>query len=484
MKKSIFIKNLFQFMFLVLAGAGCKKDFIQLVPISQSSVNVFYDTESDIVTAVNAIYAVLQKNGLYSSEHIFAEIPTDNATTHSGFCAQGYCDFDNLQMNAGGTAASGQLDARWNNAYAGIYRANMVLQNIDKASISNTTKARSVGEVKFLRALLYFNLVRSFGPVPLLLNSVDVKESFAYGRESVSKIYDQILMDLNDASGLLSASYTGANIGRATSGAVNSLLGEVYLTQKKYDLAEASLKKVVDGPYSLLSNYADVFAPGKGNNAEIVFAVQFKRGNREGSIFNTLFAPDGSGSVIANGATGGIIPTNDLRDAFEPGDARFDISIRTFTYSNGATRLYSAKFLDPGAPTNDADNDWIIYRYAGVLLMYAEALNEQNKLSEAEQVLKQVRDRALLPTTMGMDQSDLRLAIEREARVELCFEGHRWWDLIRTDRAEAVLNQYFTSNNILANGVLVQFKPYKAIFPIPQTQIDVNPSLISQNSGY
>lgn len=471
-------------MFLTLAAASCKKNFIQLVPISQSSVNVFYNTESDIITAINALYAILQRTGLYSSEYIFADITTDNATTHSAFCVGGYCDFDNLEINAGGTGASRLLDSRWNNAYAGIYRANMILENIDKASISDIIKSRLIGEAKFLRALLYFNLVRTFGPIPLVLASVNVSESFAYGRESISKVYDQILSDLNDAAGVLPASYMGTNIGRATSGAVNALLGEVYLTLKKYDLAETSLKKVIDGPYSLLSNYADVFAPGNGNNAEIVFAVQFKRGNGEGSIFNSVFAPDASGSVIANGATGGLIPTNDLKDAFEPGDARFPISVKTFTYANGTTRLYTAKFLDPGAPSSDADNDWVVYRYSGILLMYAEALNEQNKLSQAEQVLKKVRDRALLTTTMGMNQSDLRLAIEKEARIELCFEGHRWWDLIRTGRAESVLNQYFIANNILTNGVLVQFKPYKMIFPIPQTQIDQNPSQINQNTGY
>ncbi|GAB3221419.1 RagB/SusD family nutrient uptake outer membrane protein [Spirosoma arcticum] len=470
---------------LLLLASGCGDQYITLAPVTSAYTSNFYKTEADMVNAMNGTYSVLQRNGLFGREHIFADITSDDASTVSGACITGYCDFDNLTITTGGTGASDVLNARWSDAYAGIYRSNAVLSRIAGATVSEATRTRIIGEAKFLRALFYFTLVRTFGDVPLTLKELSSAESFEYGRDPAAKVYDQIIRDLAEAATALPATYGPADLGRATSGAANALLGTVYLTLKNYAEAEKALKKVIDtNAYALLPNYADVFATNNANNKEIIFAVAYKRTNGEGSPFNTLFAPESSGSAIANGATGVLVPTIDLLNSFEKGDKRLDISIATYTYTNGTTRLYTRKYADPGAAAGDADNDWPVLRYSDVLLMYAEAQNEQNNVSGAATQLNLVRARAGLNAKTNLTQAIMRDALAQERRVELCFEGHRWWDLVRTGTVSTTLNQYFTKNNITSGGTVLQIKSHQTLFPVPQNQIDVNPTKIKQNPGY
>ncbi|MBC8156462.1 MAG: RagB/SusD family nutrient uptake outer membrane protein [Bacteroidetes bacterium] len=472
-------------LLLLLVAGACDKRFIELSPVAVSSAGNFYKTEADMVNAINGTYSILQRDGLYGREHLFGDIISDDASTVSGVCILGYCDFDNFSIAPNGTAASDRLNARWSDAYAGIYRTNAILNRISGATMTETVRTRVTGEAKFLRGLFYFTLVRTFGDVPLVLKELESAESFGYGREASAKIYEQILIDLNEAATALPATYATADLGRATTGAANALLGTVYLTLKNYTEAEKVLKKVVDAnTHTLLPNYADVFATTNANNQEIVFAVQYKRTNGEGSVFNTLFAPENSGSAIANAAQGALVPTDDLVKSFEKGDKRLDVSIATYTYTNGTTRLYTKKYFDPGAPASDADNDWPVFRYSDVLLMYGEALNETNKTTLAETLLNTVRARAGLSAKAGLTQAAIRIALAQERRVELCFEGHRWWDLTRTNMALSVMNQYFANNNITSGGNVVKVKDNQLFFPIPQNQIDINAGKITQNPGY
>lgn len=471
---------------LLFAASGCGEKYITLAPVTSANTSTFYKTEADFVNAINGTYAVLQRNGLYAREHIFADITSDDASTVSGACITGYCDFDNLTITTGGTGASDILNARWSDGYAGIYRANAILNRLPGATtVSDAMRTRITGEAKFLRALFYFTLTRTFGDLPLILKELDPIQSFDYSRDSAAKIYEQIIKDLTDAAAALPATYANTDLGRATSGAANGLLGKVYLTQKNYTEAEKALKKVMDSnQYMLLPNYADVFAPANGNNKEIVFAVQYKRANGEGSPFNSLFAPENSGSAVAASPSGALVPTIDLLNSFEKGDKRLDVSIATYTYTNGTTRLYTRKYYDAGAAASDADNDWPILRYSDVLLMYAEVQNETNNSPTAATQLNLVRARAGLAEKTGLSQAAMRDALAQERRVELCFEGQRWWDLVRTGTALTVLNQYFIKNNIVSGGTVLQAKAYQLLFPVPQNQIDVNPSKIKQNPGY
>lgn len=477
---------------VLVSSVACKESFIQLDPIVNGSTSTFYKTASDLTLAVNAAYGTLQSNGMYNTEFLYGDVTTDISFAPGSSCVGGACDFDRFQMRATGSAASTTINNRWNDAYRGISRCNTILEKIADVPADATLKARLTAEAKFLRAMYYFTLVRTFGDVPLVLKTLPtVEEGYTYGREKSTEVYAQIVKDLTEASTALPATYTGNDIGRATKGAALGMLGKVYLTQQKYAEAATALKTVIDAnTYSLLPNYADVFRVDNGNNAEIVFAVQYVRGGiGEGAPFASQFAPEASaGFVLAVSGNGNNQPTSDILTSFETGDLRRAVSVAD-NWTNGRGQVqnfpYTRKFLDPAmTAANDASNDWIVLRYADVLLMYSEALNETGKTIDALTYLNQVRKRAGLAAKTGLTQADFRLAVEQERKVELCFEGHRWWDLVRTGRAQKVLNDYFVKSNTKIGAEFVSVKDFMTVFPVPQPQIDANPSKITQNQGY
>ena len=476
---------------MVFVLAGCNEDFINLNPITSASTNQFYKTGNDFVNAINAAYGGLQ--GMYRSQYYFGDLPTDDALAHSGICINGGCDFDNFTVSPAGTAASDVLSNRWNDAYRGIFRSNIILDRIDAVDMEANLKDRLKGEARFLRALYYFNLVKIFGDVPLVIKELKTtEESYAYGRESVEKVYAQIEQDLKEAANTLPKKYpANTDAGRATSGAAQGLLGRVLLFQGKYAAALPVLEEVIDGgSYKLLPAFADVFRNDNGNNAEIIFAVQYARGGvGEGNNIVTQFAPQGSGNaVIVGGGTTLNQPTADMLNAYEPGDKRKDATIATsYVATNGKTvNIYFVKkYLDPAMTSaQETDTDYPVLRFADVLLMYAECLNETGKPDAALPYLNQVRQRAGLATRQGLAEAEMRLAIEQERRTEFAFEGLRFFDLVRSNRLLPVMNAYFAKNNIKVNGQVIEVREYQKIFPIPQSQIDINPTKITQNKGY
>lgn len=482
-------KNLLT-LFLVLALSGCNEDFINLNPVASASTAQFYKTGNDFVNAVNATYGVLQS--MYRSQYYFGDIPTDDALAHTGACINGACDFDNFVVNPVESAASSVLSNRWNDAYRGISRSNIILDRIDAVEMNADLKNRLKGEAKFLRALLYFNLVQVFGDVPLILKELKTTEEFyAFGREPSGKIYAQVEQDLKDAATALPRQYAAADAGRATAGAAKGFLGRVLLFQGKHATALPFLKEIIESnTYKLLPAFSDVFRYDNGNNAEILFSVQYSRGGLgEGNNIVTQFAPQGSGNAVIVGGGGTLNqPTSDILNAYEPGDKRKDATIATsYVAANGkpVNIFFVKKFLDPAmtAP-QETETDYPVLRYSDVLLMYAECLNETGKTSEALPYLNAVRNRAGLAAREGLSQSVSRLAIEQERRTEFAFEGLRFFDLVRTNRLLPVMNAYFTKNNIKANGQVIEVKEYQKVFPIPQSQIDINSTKISQNQGY
>ncbi|HEV7350295.1 RagB/SusD family nutrient uptake outer membrane protein [Telluribacter sp.] len=484
MKKQLFI------FLTVLFLTGCNEDYINLNPITSASTERFYNTSNDFINAVNATYGVLQN--MYRSQYYFGDIPTDDALAHTGTCINGACDFDNFVVNPAESAASNVLSNRWNDAYRGISRSNTILDRIDAVEMNANLKARLKGEAKFLRALYYFNLVQIFGEVPLVVHELKTtEESYSYGKESVNKVYAQIGQDLKDAAAALPQRYSGADVGRATAGAAKGLLSRVLLFQEKHAAALPLLKEIIDSKtYSLLPTFSDVFRHDNGNNAEILFSVQYTKGGLgEGNNIVTQFAPQGSGNAVIVGGGGTLNqPTADILNAFESGDKRKNATIATsYLAANGkpVNIFFVSKFLDPAmnAP-QETETDYPVLRYSDVLLMYAESLNETGNTSEAHQYLNMVRNRAGLASKEGLSQSAMRLVIEQERRVELAFEGLRFFDLVRTNRLLPVMNEYFQKNNLKVNGQIIQVKDYQKIFPIPQSQIDINSTKITQNPGY
>lgn len=464
-------------LILALASSACQDDFLALSPISSANVDKFYQTPADFQTAILGAYSTLQTGGMYGNWFLFSEERSDNTEQEDyAGTTQVYGDFDTFTL----LSTNSFISDAWNAHYRLINQCNTVLSRIPSVSFSDATqKDQLIGEAKFLRALAYFNLVRVYGDGPLVTTAISGADAYQVNRSPVADIYTQIGADLTDASAKLPVSYTGASIGRATKGAAATLLGKVYLTQKQYDKAAQTLKTVIDaGTYSLLPTYASVFLDANAQNKESIFEVAYKASSQgEGSNYATNFSPK-RGAVYVTGQGSGQgynRPTQNMIAAYESGDLRKSVSLSE-TWTDGK-QVYNdpyvkKQFITPLATAYDGDGNWIVLRYADVLLMYAEALNEQGQTSQALPFLNQVRTRAGLTERTGLSQADARLALEQERRVELAFEGHRWFDLVRTGRALTVMK---------ATGKTVSERDL--LFPIPQQQIDINP-LLKQNTGY
>lgn len=479
--------KIYSFLILIIAVSSCKKDFIDLRPISSASTANFYKTADDIKVALNGAYATLQTSGISTDNYVYGEIPSDNTYPVASGSVTDQDEFDRFYIRT----TNPYILNRWNHSYNAISRVNTILEKIDPIDIEAELKKRYIAETKFLRAYVYFELVRTYGDVPLVLKSLvgNLKEGYDYDRTAAATVYDQVVKDLLEAEVDLPVSYSGADIGRVTKGAAKALLGKVYLTQKKFTEARNKLKEVIDlGVYDILP-YADVFDAAKKNNKESVFDIQFMAGGgTEGNPWPNSFAPQNSGNAVINfGGSGNNRPTQDLIDAYEPGDIRKDFSLAT-SYVNAAGNViedvYVKKYRYSPTINNDNANNIPVIRYADVLLMYAEALNElaYEPNGDAMRYLNVIRKRAGLAERTAVDipdQAAFRLAMEKERRVEFAFEGHRWFDLVRTGRAIEVINSKASAINVVA-----PITQDNLVFPIPQSQVDINPGKIKQNNGY
>jgi hypothetical protein len=440
-------------------------------------VKDFYQNANDIETAVNGAYQSLHL--IYDNYYFFGEVRSDNTTIQTFVINN--ADIDEFSMSTANTNVA-QI---WEACYIGISRINTILNRIGPIEMGDQLKQRYIGEMKFLRGYIYFELARLFGGVPIVLNEVnDPQEGFSHARAELSEVYDQIEQDLLEAIEALDPSYTGADVGRATSGAARALLAKVYLTQGDNDQAVTQLEDVVSSDqYELLPNYGDVFAVDNANNAEILFSVHYQGGGTgTGSPFTNLFAPKTAGEIITGigQAVGQNVPEQGLLDAYEEGDLRFEATINMgFTNADGefVEDPYTTKFLDQGMVNAfDASNNWPVIRYSDVLLMYAEALGES---TEAYGYINRVRERAGLAEIDQNAPGSFTDKLLQERRVELAFEGHRWFDLVRLDQFVSVMNAEGTVPHTQGNTV----EEFHRVFPVPQQEIDVNPN-ISQNDGY
>ena len=478
--------NLIAIALLGFSFSSCS-DFLEQNPQTDLSENDFYKTADDILSAVNGAYSSLQEGDIYGNWYVFGEIPSDNTRNQLSGSVTTQNEFDQFYIDT----QNSMIASFWKAAYKVINRTNTVLGRIDGIEINAELANRYKLECKFIRALMYFNLVRVYGDVPLVLKEISISESYDILREPKENVYNQIIADLKEAQGL-PVSYSTAEDGRATQGAAKALLADVYMTLHKYAEAETILAEIINsGRYGLLENtpgslnidgYKNVFSPVNHNSKEGIFEIQFlKGGYGEGSNYANNFAPENSGTnVVAVGGTGGNnIPEMDIYNAYEEGDLRRDFSMSLGYYDNRKNNewvesRYVCKFMDVPYQNNDASNNYPVIRYADVILMYAEALNQNGKTAEACKYLNMTRRRGFgyqttetspvdLQTT---DKAQFALMVEQERRVELAFENHRWFDLIRTGRAVEVMKSKGFSLN----------EP-NLICPIPQKQIDVNPKL-------
>ena len=478
--------NLIAIALLGFSFSSCS-DFLEQNPQTDLSENDFYKTADDILSAVNGAYSSLLEGDIYGNWYVFGDIPSDNTRNQLSGSVTTQNEFDQFYIDT----QNSMIANFWKAAYKVINRTNTILGRIDGIEINTELANRYKLECKFIRALMYFNLVRVYGDVPLVLKEISISESYDILREPKENVYNQIIADLKEAQDL-PVSYSTAEDGRATQGAAKALLANVYMTLHKYAEAETILAEIINsGRYSLLENtpgslnidgYKNVFSPVNHNSKEGIFEIQFlKGGYGEGSNYANNFAPENSGTnVVAVGGTGGNnIPEMDINNAYEEGDLRRDFSMSLGYYDNRKNNewvesRYVCKFMDVPYQNNDASNNYPVIRYADVILMYAEALNQNGKTAEACKYLNMTRRRGFgyqttetspvdLQTT---DKAQFALMVEQERRVELAFENHRWFDLIRTGRAvEVMRSKGFSLNET------------NLICPIPQKQIDVNPKL-------
>lgn len=474
---------------LLLGILACNEEDLDLYPKTAITEGNFYQTEEQFILAVNDVYRQMERayraGGIAD---IYGELRSDNT----------YIEFiggssNSAEMISNFNIPTNDLDTEnaWQDSYNSIFICNDILSRLENTEVefsSQELEERLRAEVRFVRAMIYFNMVRVWGDIPLPLEPLSPEEGYEYLREDSEVVYEQIISDLMFAKENLPESYVGNNIGRVTQYGATAVLAKVYLTRGNESGAETELKEIIDsGMYSLdaddngvvnAQDYLHLFHPDTKNSKSSILEIQYLEGQnavnsnhqQEYTPYQWSFHLPGINETFRGG--GRNTPTQDLVDEFEAAD-----SIRQITsVYPGYVNLESGDFVDYPFTMKFFDPNWRyaghnfeIIRYADILLMYAEVTDDPTYLN-------MVRARVGLPgfgePGYPAEYTTLERAIEHERRVELAFEFHRFFDLVRTGRALDVMG---------AKGYAINQN--KLHFPIPQRAIDVNPDL-TQNTGF
>jgi len=473
---------------VALLMSSCS-DFLKEDPQNVVAQTNYYQNEKDAISAVNSIYAWLgsydfaygNTAGIYHSTFWVTQgLASDEMNNNQ----LGAPDLDQLATFSY-NSENGAILEMWKMHYKAIYVANIAINRIPQIDMDPTLRSRLVNEAKFLRGLLYFNLVRMFGQVPLLVNE---NEPLTPEVSTVDEIYTQIIKDLTDAENLPDSYPVGNGLGRATSGAAKSLLAKVYLTRGEYQKCADMAQEVINsGRYQLWSNYSDVFKLSSRNGKEAIFSVGF--GDADGAIsfwevgqFNVRLLPAELSRDIPeiSNTQGWQVATQNLYDSYSSADSRKDVTFMTqFNKPDGSTvnldKIYFQKYWDKVAdPTaGGSKNDFPVLRYADVLLMDAEANAQMGNFATANTYLNMVRNRANLSDVDITSKDAFISEVLSERRKEFACEGQRWFDLVRTQKL---------IEKVQAAKGITPGDEYK-LFPIPLRERDLNPNL-PQNPGF
>lgn len=508
MKKQFLSKNILLLAAALLLATSCKKDFLELKPKGTALETNFYKTQDEIFQGLVATYDVLGWEGTDGWNMMLGLL---NAASDDCFAGgsdasdqPSWVAWDNFTLDP----LLGPQRGLWRKYYSGIYRANLILEKIEEApNLNPAFKARTIAEAKFLRGWFYFDLVRLFGSVPLLTNTISLDDIYTVKQATPAEVYAQIEKDLKEAKNTpeLPETVPPAELGRATHGAVAALLGKVILFQNDNGRmleAAANFEEVINsGNYFLTPNYGDIFKEANEWGPESVFEIQYAS-NRPGDYgccfasgpvnnategnYNIQFfgMRDYSGPIYAPGWS--FCPVTPELVGFMQGDPRFQHTIidgnvlkqggASYTKGYQNTDFFIKKYA-PIAENQATDGETALawgqniraIRYADVLLMAAEALARGGSEATARGYLNQVRARVGLPADNSTGQA-LLTAIYKERRLELATEGLRFWDLVRTGGASEALPGFMT-------GV-------SEYLPIPQQEIELSQGALKQNSGY
>ena len=484
-------KNIYRLLIIsaVLSLSACQ-GVLERNPKVDFTLEGFFQTEQHAILATNSVYSMLRNWEVHVFSYIgMTDIASDDADKGSfpadAFFLQELDDFTLSPSNLAPLTV-------WQGYYRAIYRANLAIERIPDIEMNETLKARLIGECKFLRAYYYFNLVRWFGDLPLVIKPLTPDE-FAQDRQPADAVYTQIIQDLQEALSALpeKSQYKPEDLGRATKGAARGMLARVYLTRGDFANAEKyALEVISSGQYSLYPNFAGIFLPEGENSSESVFEAQATalEAGGGGSQYNEVQGVRGTPNL----GWGFNRPSDDLVRSFEQGDPRRDLTIlypgeplpdgSDIVSDNPdiINERYNQKAWVPEHPGGNGNGPGNIrmMRYAEILLIAAEALNENGKTDDALKYINLVRARArgsstrVLPDIMTADKAILRQKIWQERRSELAMEQQRWFDILRQGRAADLL---------AGKG----FKKGKnELFPIPQIEIDLSSGTMSQNPGY
>ena len=468
----------------LITVTSCDDKELDLAPISQLTTGNFYQTSIQIDQALTGAFAEL--NPLYDDMMIRAAIwRGDNSSQTNGYANNLELNISQFNENAGSQVSTDI----WNTCYAIISRANIVIEKSEALDYSE--KLSHLGQARFLRALMYYELVRHFGDVPLVQKSVGLEESFTIGRTTAAEVYAFVTSEfeaLANASNGLSSNQN--NKGRPTIYSAFGMAAKAFIQQGNYASAKPHLKSIIDsGKFSMASDYAEIFKEANDNGPHIVFSIQYDKsvaglGNAQPSQ-----VPKMAAEIPFQGVTRRQMVSEDLYNSYEVGDKRRDLTV-----INGYTSTADGVFVDnelfwgkyainnQPATFQEWGVDIPIVRYTDIKMLYAETLNNDSYPSaEAFSILNEVRTRAGLSALSSADitsQSAFLDAIIKERRFEFAGESNRWWDLLRTGKDQTILSAF-----------ALPAYPYsveKRLFGIPEAEIlKVNdPSILSQNPGY
>jgi len=496
------LKSLMAIVAVMVVFVSCKKDYLELTPRGTALEDNFYKNETEVMQGVIAVYDVTQwgTTGGYTMKMPLLSAASDDCFAGGSNASDqpNWVAYDNFNMNS----SLGPQVGLWNKNFTGINRANVILSKIDKATtLSAAFKTRVTAETKFLRAYFYFDLVRWFGNVPLITKVLETSELYSQVQSTPAQIYAQIEKDLRDAIPGLPITISTSEKGRISQGAAKAQLGKVLLYQNdnaKMTEAATLFEDVnrAGNPYgySLLPNYADIFNPANKFNAESILEIPHSNNaawtdwgyinGGEGNVGTQFIGMDSYNGDTYSSGWGFCPVTLDLVNVMK-NDPRFAATIIDGAALKAAGATYNARyqntdyFIKKYAPlkafrsaSGVAEQNWPIdeieIRLADTYLMQAEALlRSGGSAARAKELLDAVRARvglASIPATLDN--------VYAERRLELATEGHRFFDLVRTGRAVAVLG---------SQG----FKAGKSEYlPIPLNEIEVTKGGIKQNPGY
>lgn len=476
------INKLISLAIIAMTGAAftaCSDSFFDRYPTDSMQMETYLKNDAELQNIL--------LNGYYHLQDITLNVNYVNSlATDEGYDYKKNNSVDHINLNESTWDATlGITSEIWIHCFNMINRCNNVLQKLDNATEAN--RSRYEGEACFLRAYAYFTLVRLFGPVPVTTTPIeDYATLYSYGRNSVGEVYNLIKEDLKTAINNLPDGYSADNMqGRATRIAAYTLQADVFMTLQDFSSAKGALENILtyanqnSEQLGLESDVLQIYASNNPMGKEVIFAAQYHNGATV--VANPLMGrcipaatpstqpayiyPDGTRSTITTSqGTSCMLMTWELYNTFKASsnDQRFQKLVYDRIYTNeyisvaseqvgvtqeGYTFLpVTLKYFDfgnEGMTTCASGNDNIIYRYADVLLMYAECLNETGNTPSAADYLNQVRARAGLDDTTAATQEEMDVAIENERMLELCFEGHRWYDLVRRGRITEVIENHF-----------------------------------------